>query len=185
MPNIHDRPQLIVICYVFSSTPFIFGQLVYVLGGKTLQDWWEKLTNPLKFYIFELNTSAACIHFLLRKIPHRISQKLEPFFWLMTLNSLVNPLIYLGKSFSKKMSSGIFETHLRAADKYDSYLPRPLPHNMAKVTISGLPSNPLKSFLTAPRLQLAWVGEVEEILEKRERCWLPGNWACSPLNTFV
>ena len=114
MSNIHDRPQLIVICYVFSSTPFIFGQLVYVLGGKTLQDWWEKLTNPLKFYIFELNTSAACIHFLLRKIPHRISQKLEPFFWLMTLNSLVNPLIYLGKSFSKKMSSGIFETHSRA-----------------------------------------------------------------------
>ena len=48
-----------------------------------------------------------------------------------------------------------------------------------------LPSNPLKSFLTAPRLQLAWVGEVEEILEKRELCWLPGNWACSPLNTFV
>ena len=27
----------------------------------------------------------------------RINQKLEPLFWLMTLNSLVNPLVYLGE----------------------------------------------------------------------------------------
>ena len=27
----------------------------------------------------------------------RINEKLEPLFWLITLNGLVNPLVYLGK----------------------------------------------------------------------------------------
>ena len=36
---------------------------------------------------------------------HRINQKLEPLFWLMTLNSLVNPLVYLGKTKSVALLS--------------------------------------------------------------------------------
>ena len=31
------------------------------------------------------------------KICCRINEKLEPLFWLITLNGLVNPLVYLGK----------------------------------------------------------------------------------------
>ena len=40
------------------------------------------------------------------KICCRINEKLEPLFWLITLNGLVNPLVYLGKidtTVAKKM----------------------------------------------------------------------------------
>ena len=50
--------------------------------------------------------SPILVNCLICKLPvprfNRINQKLEPFFWLMTLNSLVNPLVYLGETFAIK-----------------------------------------------------------------------------------
>ena len=54
--------QLIVICYVLSSTPFMLGQLISVMGNTTVQAWWGEsfLSDSGKPGVPSLGPNVLC-----------------------------------------------------------------------------------------------------------------------------